>query len=206
MNKPSVAAIFFRSIVSAALLFPVLSGTGVAEDTTSPDISYRSLCGGYLMEILVADSGTSNLGLASVRLDRAGSFNVEIEGEGEALGGLPGCLLRLRLIEGTLSGKGIIIAEDLAGNRQTIEIDLSLTSPEFSALSLYLPEVRRNERRVEKITLHNPSPSVSMKVGDFSFAEGRRFGIVGRGSKGTMDTLIPPGGSFDVDLLFQSIA
>jgi len=108
-------------------------------DNSRPILAARSDCNGP--EIIVRDSGAFESGLLDAWLDTAASTNMRfnrefiIRGDEYSLG-------RLTLIDPTLPGYGVVIAEDLAGNRDTIEVDFAVTSPEFDRDSVFLFDIR----------------------------------------------------------------
>ncbi|MGE3802584.1 MAG: hypothetical protein AB7H80_16330, partial [Candidatus Kapaibacterium sp.] len=137
MNKRCFPAILFWSV--ASVLCPLLSlGQESLEDTTSPAISYRLVCGRQVVEVTAADSTLNDLGLASLSLDQTASVNATVEGENSTLNGSPTHRVIISLQDQQRSGLAGVIAEDLAGNRDTLQLELGLTLPELSPAPLEL--------------------------------------------------------------------
>ncbi|MGE3800265.1 MAG: hypothetical protein AB7H80_04530, partial [Candidatus Kapaibacterium sp.] len=137
-------------------------------------------------------------------LDQTASVNATVEGENSTLNGSPTHRVIISLQDQQRSGLAVVIAEDLAGNRDTLQLELGITLPELSPAPLEMLSVRRNEKRVERVTIRNNSPNLPIVLDSLQLLPQSRFRIIGFGTGGASREEIPPGSSFEVEIFFQS--
>lgn len=141
--------------------WPVGSGlrkTNVV-DKNAPTLAVRKVCGAY--EITAKDSGVSESGLLAVRLDSAASTNAHFDA-GILIRGDEMSLGTISLVDPTKSGHARIIAEDLAHNLDTLELDITAAKLTFTPALVDISPVEPNviDRRVFTIKNEGSDPIV----------------------------------------------
>ncbi len=166
-------------------------------DEHPPVLSAEQDCGGY--KVTASDKGPFESGLRNAWIDTAFSVNVNftrvmiIIGDEFSLG-------YVSLDDPRLDGKTRFIAEDLAGNRDTIEITLiAARALGFSRDSVALLDVEPSRTYRTTLTINNTSPEpVTI---DSVFCQFRKQFLLLRSYDGTV---IPSGGALNVEVLFST--
>lgn len=165
-------------------------------DITPPHLSARKICGKW--EVITTEPGPLESGLRDVWLDTSWSQNVVFEkvliirGDEYSLG-------TLTVIDPLQPGRGRVIAEDLAGNRDTIELKISSALVVFSHDSMYIRGAETGKLYRNTIRISNPNID-TMLLADAVLALRKGF-LLGATYK---DIKIPPGGYVDIEVLFGS--
>jgi len=163
-------------------------------DANPPHLSARKVCGKW--EVVTTEPGPFETGLRDVWLDTSWSRNVTfqkvliIRGDEFSLG-------TLKVIDPLQPGRGRVIAEDLAGNRDTIELQISSDLVTLSRDSVYIrgAEVSTLYRNGVRVT--NPNTD-TMLLSDALLALRKGFLLEGT----YRNVAIPPGGFVDIVVIF----
>lgn len=168
------------------------------DDKRPPELRAIRNCTGF--QIIARDSGAFDFGLRDAWLDSSASTNMFFERE-FIIRGDEYSLGYLRLIDPTQPGHARVIAEDLAGNRDTIDLDFVVTPPDLNRDSVLLIDVRPNDSVGTAIYITNTSPDTvpfsgaTLVVGDPFKLE---FVVSAR--------LLPPGTGVMIPLYFKASA
>ncbi len=168
-------------------------------DSTAPVVHDSIECSGVF--VTVYESGPFQSGLRRIWIDSAGSSNVQLQltqlmigdeyGEGHVL-----------LQDPRKPGHARIIAEDQAGNRDTVDFDvvasIQLT---FSADAVAFADVLPSVSYSQLFVISNPNP-VPVTIDHLLLRRGREFIF----DKDYTGVVIPPKGSVTVKIFFQSPA
>ncbi len=163
-------------------------------DVNPPHLSARKICGKW--EVITTEPGPLESGLKEVWLDTSWSQNVIFEkvliirGDEYSLG-------TLRVVDPLQPGRGRVIAEDLAGNRDTIELAISSDLVVFDRDSIYIRGAELGKLYRNTVRITNPNTD-TMLLADAVLALRKGFLLSGT----YKDVKIPPGGYVDVDVLF----
>ncbi len=167
-------------------------------DDIDPKLTVREVCGG--MQVFAADSGFTESGLRDVWLDSANSTNITftktllIVGDEMSLG-------TARLSDPKQDGHAVIIAEDLQGNRTTVEFDLKTIAPTFSAEDIDFGLQDIGVTVNQKVTIANPSDG-TMVIDSAYLARGGAGGFVLQPQPRNVS--LSKNGTLDVTVYFSS--
>lgn len=166
----------------------------------NPPLLVDSLdCGG--VAITAYEKGPNESGLRNMWLDTSASTNVEFKRDVLVIGDEYG-FGRLLLVDPRKPGKARVVAEDLAGKRDTIDVDVVVESSlSFAEDTILLKgvEVDRTYTRILTITNTNTTPVPIEEV----LLQLRKEFVMLKTYKG--DT-IQPGASYNIEILFKTIA
>jgi len=169
------------------------------EEKNAPVVLDSLECGG--VSITALEKGPLQSGLRNIWLDSSASDNVTFTHELIVIGDEYSSG-HLTLVDPRRAGKARIIAEDLAGNRDTLDVIVSVQSPLAFAEDLILLEgVEVGQTYSRMFTIHNPNAS-RVAVDDLLLQFRKEF-VMLKSYKG--DT-IAPGGTITVEILFKTLA
>lgn len=166
------------------------------DDPNPPVLAALRICGGY--EVTARESGPFESGLKDAWLDTTWSQNVTfsrvfiIRGDEYSLG-------VVRAIDPTKPARARIIAEDIAGNRDTIELSLDVKSLTFDRDSILVRRAVVNVLYKNVIRITNPN-SDTLRLDSLYCIDRKGFFP----EENYMGVVIPPGGSVDVIVNFGS--
>ena len=186
--------------VEAETLTP-LPATGA--DTAPPEIAFIDSCGADEFLLTIRDTSATDIGIASVRLEGADADRALIEPLGTLTPGDRLYSLRVRLAGGYDDAAVRIVAEDVAGNADSVDLTLRRRLPTLSNDSLDLPEVGRREVRNRTITITNRSSDAWMRVDRLDLRVGRYFGIDKINDGTVLGLPLAPGEAFSALITFN---
>jgi len=163
-------------------------------DGTPPQLTARKICGKY--EVITVEPGPFEVGLRDVWLDTSASDNVIFEkvliirGDEYSLG-------TLRVVDPTRPGVGSVIAEDLAGNRDTIELLISSDLVSFNHDSVVVRGAELGKMYRDTVRITNPNTD-TMLLADALLQLRKGFLLQGT----YRNVAIPPGGFVDIIVMF----
>ena len=167
-------------------------------DRDPPVLSARSLCG--TSEIIAVDSGRSQLGLNDFWMDTAASVNATftktfvIIGDELSLG-------YVRAKDPRQPAFARIWAEDLAGQRTSIDVVVSTSIPSFSHDTISMGYVQVGRTYSRPFTITNSGPS-QLHVDSIYLKRGREFTL----DKRYRDiTVAPDGGMLTANVLYMTL-
>ncbi|MBC8144257.1 MAG: choice-of-anchor D domain-containing protein, partial [bacterium] len=140
-------------------------------DSDPPLMRSRPVCGAA--EIIAVDSGRTQLGLANVWLDTTVSTNAVFDktmvviGDELSLG-------YVRQLDPKFEAFGRVWAEDLAGQRTSIDVRITVTAPRFSHDSISFGYVFEGQTARRDLTIHNDS-GMPITVDSVVLQRGREF-------------------------------
>ena len=171
-----------HTIVSlvAGLLLPV--GATALEptaqvDTAPPLITRSDSCGAREIFLEIRDTASTDDGLRVVRLVASQPDAVSLVEEVPVMEGDTLASVRVHLNSGFDESVVTVVAEDLAGNADSVTLRLLRRSPTISTSRIELLDVGQREDRTETITLTNGSTDADMRVDEFRFTSGAYFDI-----------------------------
>ncbi len=172
-------------------------------DVRSPEISRVDSCGARELRLLVRDTAVDDQGIASVRVEGPDAGAVLLEPIVPLIPGDTIHPFRVALLDGVNEASIRLIAEDLAGNRDTLDLRLLRRYPRLSHDSLDLPTVGRREVRTRTITIDNPSSDAAMRVDRLDLRVGTYFGIDKINDGSFLGLPLNPGESFEAVITFN---
>jgi hypothetical protein len=181
-----------------------LTGRPPAEDTFAPRNSIRFECGGSHANLSIVDSGADDTGLRRIAFVQERSVGVVPPMIPEFDPGTGRVSFTVSTPSGTASGRAVIIAEDLAGNADTIQINFLVNVPEVSVDSILMDGVKRTELRERPVTVRNVSPLDRMVIDSLFLRSGQRFRLKNLGSGAVLGRNLLPGELFQTTVTFQS--
>lgn len=145
-------------------------------DENRPRFSSERRCDRYQVRAL--DSGTFESGLRNVWLDSAASVNVTFE-QGIGINGDDFRTGSVMTIDPNLPGIARIVAEDLFGNRDTVDLALEIVAPRFALDSIVAKHDPGGKITLASVDLANKS-GLPMTVDSVRLLHGREFVLVTR--------------------------
>lgn len=173
-----------------------------ASDRQSPEIARVDSCGAGDIRLVVRDTAFNDRGIASVRVEGPDASSVLFEPRIPLIPGDRIFPFRVALLPGVDDASILLIAEDLAGNLDTLELRLLRRFPSLSNDSLDLLTVGRRETRNRTITILNPSSDAAMRVDRLDLRVGTYFGIDKINDGSFLGLPLNPGETFDALITF----
>ena len=171
-------------------------------DTLAPQIEASPNCGKSIYDLVITDDEKKDWGLRKVWLDEDASSNVETSTTYPCVCGLDKYEMQVRLIDPEQPGQARIIAEDDAGNLDTIDLELSTVPPAFSSAQIEMRKAELNVLYTEKLTISNPSATEMIRLDSFRLQSGTEFEIVGIGKGGAIDRTLAPDNEYPFEISF----
>ena len=172
-------------------------------DLLPPQIHAIDSCGGWSISIIVRDTAEGDMGLKSIVLLDDPAADVLVEFDTELVAGDTSASLRLSLREGVESAEIRLVAEDVAGNADTIPVRLERRLPVFIEPEISLFQVGRNEKRVYTLKITHASMSGPVLITRLRFRDGRHFSVSNLLPGGYVEMPVEPGDTARFDVRFM---
>ncbi len=167
-------------------------------DSIAPVLTDTLECGGVLVR--ASEIGTGQAGLKRVWLDSAGSVNTTLRMTPLMLGDEYGDG-HITLIDPRKAGKARVIAEDQAGNRDTLDIDVAISTPlNFNRDSILFADAEIATTYSTTLVITNAN-GIPLVIDSLYLKRRREFTLL----KSYKGTVIPSGGSLGVEVYFQTV-
>jgi hypothetical protein len=166
-------------------------------DNHPPTLSAVQDCGGYT--VTASDAGNAELGLLSVTLDSAWSQNVKLE-HGMMIVGDETVTARVTVLDPRQPGRARVIAKDLAGNLDTLDLILDPAAPlHFSEDLIEVRNVVLKQTYRHSFFVKNPNKD-PMSLDSIVCVRRKEFLL----DANYTGKVIAPGDSFEVVVLFAT--
>ena len=170
-------------------------------DTTPPQIVAVSNCGAVQITLRALDTTEGDRGLQSLQiLESNRAISVRFNGTFRI--GDSSASVTIKLIDRSAVVRVHLVAVDLAGNADTLVLDLAEVIPSFTATKLFFEEIPRNDIGVERFVISNPSSNIALRIDSLRLLGAERFSIDGFGRGGPFGFDLIPGDTFGVQVTF----